>query len=87
MFGLFKSDPYTDSELGTFTHAGGKWRGLVTLPGIGPTPVALSGGRKQPDASTLTLARLLPAQYGFLIPDIQKGLFEHYKPYLSRISD
>lgn len=82
MFGLFKSDPYTDAELGTFTRARGKWRGTVTLPGRGPTPVALSGGRKQPDARALTLARLVPAQYGSLIPDIQTGLFEHYEPYL-----
>ncbi len=82
MLGLFKSDPYTDSELGTLTRSGGKWRGSVTLSGIGETPVALSGSRKQPDASSLNLARLLPAQYGSLIPDIQKGLFEHYEPYL-----
>lgn len=82
MLGLFKSDPYTDSELGTLTRSRGKWRGSITLPGIGETPVALSGGRKQPDASSLNLAWLLPAQYGSLIPDIQKGLFEHYEPYL-----
>ncbi len=81
MFGLFKSDPYTDPQLGTFTRAGGKWRGTVTLPGRGPAPVALSGGRKQPDAGALTFARLVPAQYGSLIPDIQKGLFEHYESY------
>lgn len=81
MFGLFKSDPYTDPELGTFTRASGKWRGSITLPGIGPTPVALSGGRKRPDAGSLNLARLLPAQYGSLLPDIQRGLFEHYEPY------
>lgn len=87
MFGLFKSAPYTDSELGTFTRTGGKWRGSITLPGKGPTPAALSGGRKQPDGSSLNLARLLPAQYGSLIPDIQKGLFEHYEPYLQAHED
>lgn len=87
MFDLFKSDPHTDPELGMFTRSGGKWRGSITLPGIGETPVALSGSRKQPDASSLNLARLLPTQYGSLLPDIQKGLFEHYEPYLQAHED
>lgn len=82
MFGLFKSDPYTDSDLGTFIRSGGKWRGRIVLPGVGERPVTLSGGRKQPASESLDLARQLPAQYGYLLPDIQKGLFAEYEPYL-----
>jgi hypothetical protein len=87
MLGFLKSDPYTDSDLGTFLRSGGKWRGKVTLPGLGERPVALSGNRKQPDRESVHLARQFPSQYESLLPDIQQALFEHYEPYLQAHED
>jgi len=43
--------------------------------------VSLAGGRQSPDSENLALAHELPAHYEALLPQIQAGLFEHYKPY------
>jgi hypothetical protein len=44
-------------------------------------PLCLAGTRKCPNALELDLAKELPGRFGFLKADIQRGLFEHYKPY------
>lgn len=82
MFGLFKSNPYVDSELGTFLRKGGKWRGQLHLADQGETSVALSGDRNKPHESSLRAAQQFPALYPALSADIQNALFEHYEPYL-----
>lgn len=44
MFGLFKSDPFHDAQLGEFHHSGGHWKGSLTLAPFGAVPFVV--GRK-----------------------------------------
>lgn len=81
MFGLFKTPPYTDPDLGQFRRLRGLWRGSVQLPGLTPVPLSLSGNRFEPDSQALAAARQLGTLLASWRPDIESALFEHYRPY------
>lgn len=80
MFGMFKSKPYLDPELGRLLRSRGYWRtGLGLQPG--PTQLVLSGHRDRPDAEALVLAKRISTLYRQWLPEIEAALFEHYAPY------
>lgn len=81
MFGLFKSEPFTDEALGAFTRHGRHWVGTVNLPVHGPLELRLSGDRKAPDSTALALARDLPSRYPSYRKEIEDALYEHFGPY------
>jgi hypothetical protein len=81
MFELFKSEPFRDGQLGELRRSRGYWKGTLTLPSCGPFRLSLAGTREAPDPVALGLARELPDRFKELMPRIQDGLFEHYKPY------
>jgi hypothetical protein len=81
MFGLFKSEPFLDAELGELRRSGGYWKGGLELAPCGPFRLALTGSRKAPDPTSLGLAKELPEQFALLMPEMEAGLFEHYIPY------
>ncbi len=81
MFGLFKSEPFTDDALGSFQKKSGYWIGSVALAPHGVVELRLAGDRKAPDASALLLARELSSRYASLLHPIEAALFDHYLPY------
>lgn len=87
MFGLFKSQPFRDTQLGEFMRSRSYWRGALILHEHGVAPLALAGGRSQPDPHALALARELPHLTRQLRPAIAQALFEHYQPYAEAIAE
>jgi len=81
MFGLFKSAPVQDAQLGELQRSGGGWKGHLELAPCGTFRLLLAGSRKAPDATALGLAKELTGRFKALMPEIQGGLFEHYAPY------
>jgi|ERR671919_1064321 hypothetical protein len=86
MFGLFKSAPFIDPQLGSFRRSRGAWRGALALDGAAPVPLVLSGGRAAPDAEALRIAHSLASEYASWRPMIARGLFEHYSPYAEAVA-
>jgi Domain of unknown function (DUF6985) len=87
MFGLFKSEPVLDLQLGELRRSGGHWRGSLELVPCGTFRLSLAGSRKAPDAAALRLAKELPGRFKALMPAIQGGLFEHYAPYKEAVDE
>jgi len=81
MFGLFKSEPYRDAQLGELCRSGRHWKGSLALAPCGTFRLSLAGSRAAPDSLALKLAKELPSRIQTLMPTIQSGLFEHYAPY------
>lgn len=81
MFGLFRSPPYRDPQLGELRRSRGSWRGSLALEAGSSVPLALSGTRSEPDARAVATARELPAQFASWRPALEEALFEHYEPY------
>lgn len=81
MFGLFKSEPFRDGQLGELRRSGGYWKGNLVLAPCGAFRLSLVGSREAPNPVALRLAKELPDRFKGLMPDIQGGLFEHYAPY------
>ena len=81
MFGLFKSGPFRDGQLGELHRSGGYWKGKLVVVPCGMFRLALAGSREAPDPIALGLAKELPERFKSLMPQIQTGLFEHYAPY------
>ena len=81
MFGLFKSGPFRDGQLGELRRSGGYWKGNLVVVPCGMFRLALAGSREAPDPIALRLAKELPGRFKALMPEIQNGLFEHYAPY------
>jgi len=81
MFGLFKSEPFLDADLGELRRSGGYWRGDLELAPCGAFRLALTGSGKSPDPTALGLAKELRERFKSLMPEMQAGLFEHYTPY------
>jgi len=81
MFGLFKSKPFRDPQLGEFRRSGDYWKGSLIVAPCGTFRLALAGSREAPDPIALGLAKELPDRFKSLVPKIQTGLFEHYAPY------
>jgi hypothetical protein len=87
MFGLFKAEPYDDSELGAFERSGGYWRGRVVLEPAGTFRLSLAGGRRGPHPKALQLSQELRERFPSLVPKVQQGLFEHYLPYKEAVEE
>ena len=81
MFGLFRTEPFCDGQLGELRRSGCYWKGSMVVAPCGTFRLALAGGRKAPDPFALRLAGQLPDRFKSLMPEIQSSLFEHYAPY------
>jgi hypothetical protein len=81
MFGLFKSEPVRDVQLGELRRSGGHWKGSLELAPCGTFRLSLAGSRKAPDSAALALAKELPGRFKTLMPKIEGGLFDHHAPY------
>jgi hypothetical protein len=81
MFGLFKSEQHHDPKLGEFQRSHGHWRGSILLEPVGRFLQFLAGDRNVPHLHALQLSRELRERFPSLVPRIQQGLFDHYKPY------
>jgi hypothetical protein len=86
MFGLFKPARVHDAQLGALTRSRGLWRGTISLDSSVGVPLALAGGRAEPDAPALALAREMAAQFPSWRPAIAAALFEHYAPYAEAVT-
>jgi uncharacterized protein DUF6985 len=86
MFGLFKSPPFRDPQLGELVRSRGHWRGSLTLEGRARVPLALSGTRAAPDAQAMAVARAVATQFASWRPSIEQALFEHYSPYAEALA-
>jgi hypothetical protein len=80
-FGLFKSKPYQDSEFGELIRSRGHWKGKIALTPSGTFSFSLAGDHNAPHLNALRLLRELRERFRSLVPDIERGLFEHYLPY------
>src|SRR5689334_6187309 len=87
VFGLFKSRPFRDAQLGEFVRSRALWRGSLSLDANAVAPLVLSGDRSQPDSRALALARDVPQIVQRLRPAIAQALFEHYQPYAEAGAD
>lgn len=85
MFGMFKSTPFSDPQLGEFRRSGGLWRGAARL-GEASVPLVLSGPRAAPDPRALTVARSIASSYPTWRPSIERAMFEHYSPYAEAVA-
>lgn len=81
MFGLFKSQPFDDPQLGQLVRTRGMWRGTIRLPGHPAVPLVLAGTGKAPDAEAVTIARALVTTVPGWRDVITAALYEHYEPY------
>lgn len=86
MFGLFRSEPFPDGQLGLFRRSGKYWKSSLVVAPCGTFRLALAGSRKAPDLIALGLAKELPERFESLMPNIQRSLFEHYAPYKEAIA-
>lgn len=86
MFGLFKSPPFHDPELGKLVRSRGLWRGSISLSSASKVPLAVSGTRTEPDAVALQAARDVATQLPLWRPSIETAMFAHYLPYAEAIA-
>lgn len=86
MFGLFKSAPFYDPQLGELRRSGGLWRGAVLLREA-KVPLALSGSRSAPDPEALYVACSIESSYATWRPSIERAMFEHYSPYAEAVAE
>ena len=85
MFGLFRSAPFADPQLGELRRSRGLWRGRLMLGGVS-VPLMLSGPRAAPELEALKIARSMPSSFNAWRPSIEAALFEHYEPYAEAIA-
>ncbi len=71
-----------DPQLGQLTRRRGMWRGEVALTGGRHVPLAVIGGRGEPDTDALALARTIPIAFATSRAEILAALDEHRAPYL-----
>jgi Domain of unknown function (DUF6985) len=86
LFGLFKSPPFHDPELGELTRSRGLWRGLLTVEAGVSAPLTLSGTRTEPHVQALAAAREVAQRFASWRPAIEQALFEHYEPYAAMVT-
>ncbi len=86
MFGLFKSPPFSDPQLGELTRSRGHWRGSLALADGESVALVLSGTKTEPDAQALAIAKEVPAQFASWRTTLEKELFEHYSPYSEAVA-
>lgn len=85
MFGLFKSSPFSDPQLGEFLRSRRYWRGSITLDGRS-IPLVVSGNRNEPDSQAMQVAHGLSSQFPAWKQAIENALFEHYTPYAEALA-
>src|SRR5574343_1524535 len=85
MLSFFKSPVFRDSQLGEFVRSRGHWRGKLELGGS-TVLFVLAGGRSEPDAQALQLARTVSPHFPAWRPIIAEALFEHYQPYAEALA-
>jgi hypothetical protein len=85
LFGLFKSPPFHDPELGELVRSRGLWRGVLTVEAGVSAPLTLSGTRTRPNAQALAAAREVAQAFASWRPAIEHALFEHYEPYAGEL--
>lgn len=78
MLNLFRSPAFVDGVLGRLERRRGLWRGTLTLGEAAPTPFALFGSGRSPDAVALAAAHDLVASFSDWRPLIAKALHEHH---------
>jgi len=86
MFGLFKSAPFVDPQLGELRRSRGAWRGALKIGTEPPVPLMISGSRTSPDAEALRIARSIDSNYALWRPVIERELFDHYTPYAKAVA-
>ncbi len=86
MFGPFTSKAFRDGQLGYFRRSRGYWKGDLALAPRGTFHLSLIGDREAPDPLGLRLAKELQERFTILMPNIQRGLFEHYAPYKEAVA-
>ncbi len=86
MFGLFKSAPFIDPQLGELRRSRGAWRGALILEPASRVPLVLGGSRNAPDPDALRMARLIPAEFPSWRGQIEQALFEHLAPYAEAVA-
>src|SRR5690606_28663331 len=87
MFGLFKSPPFDDPQLGQLVRSRGLWRGTLEVEPSLPVPLAVAGLRRAPDPQALEAARQIASSYPGWQPVIANALFEHLEPYAQAVAD
>ena len=85
MFGLFRSSPFTDPQLGELVRSRGKWRGHFDCAGD-RVPVIVDGSKKEPDGESLAEARRAIGALDEWRGSIARALFEHLEPYAESIA-
>lgn len=86
MFGLFKSAPFIDPQLGELRRSRGAWRGTLVLDANSTVPLILAGSRAAPDPEALRVGRSIPTEFASWRPVIEGALFEHLAPYAEAIA-
>ena len=84
---FFKSPSFQDPVLGQLVRARGQWRGAIALEGAAPTPLALFGTAREPDAAGIVAARQIQGSMDGWRPAIEQALHEHLSPWREAISD
>jgi Domain of unknown function (DUF6985) len=84
MFGVFKSPPFADPQLGELRRARRLWRGAFFLDDT-TVPLMLSGSRTAPDPRALDIAHSIAFAYPAWRTTIEPSLFEHYAPYAEAV--
>jgi len=84
---FFKSPSFQDPVLGQLMRTRGQWRGVIALGGAAPTPLALFGPPREPDAAAIAAARQIQGSMERWRPAIEQALHEHLAPYREAISD
>ena len=74
MFGLFKSAPFVDPQLGELRRSSSMWRGTLLL-GDARVRLVLSGSRAAPDPKALSVARSISSDFPSWRPTIERALF------------
>jgi hypothetical protein len=87
VFGLFKSPPFDDSQLGQLIRSRGLWRGTLEGEPSMSVPLAIAGPRSGPDPQALEAARQIAPSYPEWKPVIAAALFEHLEPYAQDVGD
>jgi hypothetical protein len=85
MFGLFKSKPFSDPQLGEFLRSRGYWRGSITFGEL-RIPLLVSGDRNEPDSQAMQEAHGLSSRFPAWKRAIENALFEHYTPYAEALA-
>lgn len=86
MFGLLKSQPFVDPQVGKLVRSRGLWRGSINVGSTADVPLAVAGTRSAPDPTAIAAARDVATQFQAWRPAIELALFGHYEPYAAALA-